>query len=94
MATKSVIAQMYDMILSIPGMGEMVKIDLKISRKNALLLNNVIERGLSANDADGDGLLANIPKEILDELRTTSNEFLEKSGLTEFSEKVKSLGKA
>ena len=40
---------LYDTILSIPGMNDTVKIDLKISRRNVLLLNRVIERGLTNN---------------------------------------------
>ena len=37
-------------ILSIPGMNETVKMDFKILRKNVLLLNSVIKRGLSPKD--------------------------------------------
>jgi hypothetical protein len=37
------VAKVYDTILSIPGMNEIVKIDLKITRKNVLLLNRVME---------------------------------------------------
>jgi len=93
MATTSVNALMYDLILSIPGMGEMIKIDFRVSRKIALLLNNVIERGLSAKgDEKSEGLLANMPQESLDELRAISNECLEKAGLKDLSEKLKSFG--
>ncbi len=94
MAEGNVIAQVYDTILSIPGMAELVKIDLKISRKNALLLSSVIDRGLNGKDDEkGGGLLANIAKETLEELKTISTDFLEKAGLMELSEKLKSLAK-
>jgi len=85
-------AKVYDTILSIPGMNEVIKIDFKISRKNVLLLSNVIERGLFAKD-DGDGgmLLGTIPKEVLQELTAISADCLQKAGLTELSEKLKSL---
>ncbi len=54
---------MYDTILSIPGMNENVKIDIRISRKNVLLLNSVIKRGLSAKDDDrSPSLLTSIQK--------------------------------
>ena len=95
MAEGNVIAQVYDTILSIPGMAELVKIDLKISRKNALLLSSVIDRGLNGKDDEkGGGLLANIAKETLEELQTISTDFLEKAGLMELSEKLKSLAKS
>ncbi|MEJ7678735.1 MAG: hypothetical protein WKG06_12930 [Segetibacter sp.] len=48
MLTTTDVAKVYDTILSIPGMNETVKIDMRISRKNVLLLNSVIKRGLSA----------------------------------------------
>ena len=44
MLTTNDVAKVYDTILSIPGMNDTVKIDLRISRKNVLLLNHVIER--------------------------------------------------
>jgi hypothetical protein len=47
MLTTNDLTKVYDTILSIRGMNETVKIDLKISRKNVLLLNNVIRRGLA-----------------------------------------------
>ncbi len=47
MLTTNDVAKVYDTILSMPGMNETVKIDLKISRRNVLLLNNVLERGLT-----------------------------------------------
>ena len=46
MLTTNDVAKVYDTILSIPGMNETVKIDMRISRKNVLLLNSVIKRGL------------------------------------------------
>ena len=44
------IAKIYDTVLSIPDMNETVKIDLRIPRKNVLLLLKVIERGLLIKD--------------------------------------------
>jgi hypothetical protein len=52
MLTTNDITQVYDTILSIPGMNDTVKIDLKISRKNVLLLTRVIERGLTMKQDD------------------------------------------
>jgi len=86
------VAKVLDTILSIPGMNETVKIDLKITRKNALLLNRVIERGLSMKDGDnGSGLLDKVSEETLEELTLVANDCLKKAGLTDLSEKLKLL---
>jgi hypothetical protein len=92
MLTTNDAAKVLDTILSIPGMNEIVKIDFKISRKNVLLLNSVIERGLSAKDEDKPGLLDTVPKESLQELKTLAVDCLEKAGLTELNDKLKALG--
>ncbi len=93
MLTTNDVAKVYDTILSIPGMNETVKIDLKISRKNVLLLNHVIERGLMAKDDEKNpGLLSSVPEENLQELRTLADDCLQKAGLIELSEKLNSLG--
>ena len=94
MFTTNDVAKVYDTILSIPGMNEVVKIDLRISRKNVLLLNQVIERGLSTKDDDKSSLLlGNVPEESLLQLKNLSEECLQKAGLIELSEKLKALGK-
>ncbi len=90
--TTSDVAKVYDTVLSIPGMSEAVKIDIKVSRKTVLLLNNVIERGLTVKDGEqGQGLPELIPKESIDELKLFSEECLSKAGLKELSEKMKGL---
>jgi hypothetical protein len=92
MLTTNDVAKVFDTILSIPGMNEVVKIDLKISRKNVLLLNHVIERGLSAKDDDKPSiLLTSVPVENLQELKLLADECLQKAGLIELSEKLKTL---
>lgn len=91
MLTSNEIAQVYDTILSIPGMNEIVKIDLKISRKNALLLNRVIERGLTLKQGDpASHLLDIMPEDTLQELASLADDCLKKAGLIELSEKLKS----
>lgn len=92
MMTTNDVAKVFDTIFSIPGMNETVKIDLKISRKNVLLLNHVIERGLTAKGDDKSSLfLASIQQENLQELKQFGDEFLQKAGLIEFSEKLSTL---
>jgi hypothetical protein len=83
-------AKVFDTILSIPGMNEVVKLDFKISRKNVLLLSSVIARGLSAKEDDKSNLLEMVPKDSLQELTSFSAECLQKAGLTELNEKLKS----
>lgn len=93
MLTTNDVAKVYDTILSIPGMNETVKIDLRISRKNVLLLNSVIERGLAVKDDDkSSNLLNSVPQETLEELKALAGDCLQKAGLIELSEKLGSLG--
>jgi len=89
--TTNDVAKVFDTILSIPGMNEVVKIDMKVSRKNVLLLSQVIERGLSEKADDKSTLLANIEPENLQELKLLSQECLQKAGLIELSEKLHTL---
>lgn len=90
--TTNDVAKVFDTVLSIPGMNEVVKIDLKISRKNVLLLNHVIERGLSAKDDDKSSiLLTSVPLENLEELKQFGDECLQKAGLIELSKKLNTL---
>ena len=90
MLTKNDVAKVYDTILSIPGMNETVKIDLKISRKNVLLLTQVIDRGMAHEPGSGNegSLLNSVSPDSLQELKLLANECLQKSGLVELSEKL------
>lgn len=90
MMTKNDVAKVFDTVLSIPGMSEMMKIDLKISRKNVLLLSHVIEEGLQM-EKDASSLLGNIPEEGLSELKNLSEECLQKAGLVELNQKLLTL---
>lgn len=83
--------KLLETILSVPGMSENVKMDFKITRKSVLLLSNVIERGLSSKEGDKSSILDNIPEDSLKELKTFSEECLQKAGLTDLHEKLKSM---
>ena len=86
------VAKVYDTVLSIPGMNEMVKLNVHISRRNVLLLNRIIERGLTAKDSDKSGNLMDVfSKESLHELAMFSDECLKKAGLVDLNEKLKEL---
>lgn len=92
MLPKNDVAKMYDTILSIPGMNDDVKLNLKTSRKNLLLLTKVIERGLNGKETDDKSvsILEIVPKETLQELGEIALQLLSKAGLTEMNEKLKS----
>ena len=91
MPSKTEIAKIYETLLSIPGMNEKIKIDLRIPRKNVLFLSKIIERGLSSKDNDDKitGVLEIVSSETLQELILISGETLEKAGLTDMNEKLK-----
>lgn len=93
MITKNDVAKVFDTVLSIPGMSEMVKIDLKISRKNVLLLSHIIEEGLVL-EKEASSLLGSIPEGDLSELKNVSEECLQKAGLVELNQKLITLSEA
>jgi hypothetical protein len=87
MNAKNYAAKVFDTVLSIPGMSEPVKIDLKISRKNVLLLSHFIERGLLLEKDEG-SLMASIAEEELAELKNVSQDCLQKAGLVELNQRL------
>ncbi len=91
MIAKNDVAKVYDTILSIPGMNDEMKVSLKISRRNLLLLNKLIERGLNGKESNDQSIsvLDTVPKETLQELSNIAAELLSKAGLTEMNEKLK-----
>jgi hypothetical protein len=93
MLTTNDVAKVFDTILSTPGMNEIVKIDLKISRKNVLLLHHVIERGMAVEN-DVSGVLGSLSKEGLIELKNVAEECLQKAGIVELNQKLTTLSAA
>lgn len=91
MLTTSDVTRVYDTILSIPGMNEVVKIDLKISRKNVLFLNSIIKKGLASKGDKHPGLLSCLLGENLEELKALADGCLQKAGLIELNEKLNAL---
>jgi len=89
---KNDVARIYDTVLSTPGMNEKVKVHLQITRKNLLLLHKLIERGLNGKDTDDKtvNLLEIINGESSQELKEVAVELLDKAGLTEMNEKLRS----
>jgi hypothetical protein len=94
MIAKTDLASLYETVLSIPGMNERIKLDLKLPLRNALLLSKVIERGLMGKDTDDSipNLLDLVSPELTQELLGISAEILQKTGLMEMNEKLKKMG--
>ena len=92
MQTNTDVAKVYDTILSIPGMNDEIKVNLRTSRKNLLLLNKVIERGINGKDSEDRSIsvLETISKETLQEIGEIAVQLLNKAGLSEMNEKLKS----
>lgn len=92
MLSKTDLAKVYETLLSIPGMNETVKIDLKLPRKHVLLLSKVIERGLAQNGEDMEPSILHLTTpEVRDDLLNIVGELLGKGGLSELNEKLESL---
>lgn len=93
MLSQTDLTKVYETLLSMPGMNEPVKIDMKLPRKQLLLLSSAIERGLAEIQRDeGPSLLGLAPAETRDELQKVRVELLQKGGLAEMAEKLQSFG--
>lgn len=77
-------AKVYETLLSVPGMNETVKMDLRLPRRTVLMLAQVIEKGLEAKS------LENGEQQ---ELQQVATDCLEKAGLTELNNKLQALQK-
>lgn len=87
--TNNEVAQVFDTVLSSPGMSEQVRIDTRISRKAILLLNQILDAGFSAKDMqEGMPLSGLVSAETQEELRNLGSDCLQKAGLVEMSEKL------
>jgi hypothetical protein len=85
-------AKIFETVFSSPGMKETCKIVLNPSRQTILLLGHLIEQGMQRREEnDGDEILSFLPVETVGELRITVEEILERSGLTEFYYRLKTL---
>src|SRR6478609_554531 len=90
MSTKMELSKLYEMILSLPGMNEDIKVSLKVSRKNILFLSELTEKSL-AEKGTGDKLTGDedfITAQARQELQQIIIELLQKAGLTEARQKL------
>ncbi|MGC4234566.1 MAG: hypothetical protein QM594_16410 [Niabella sp.] len=83
MLSEKEVALLYETIMSAPGMNDAVKLDLRIPRKNVLLLVKVMEKGLQTKPGDAlDGLMRAAGENSLESMQQVGSELLEKAGLT------------
>jgi len=95
METTIEMSRMYETLLAAPGMSQSVKISLTISRKTALLLNQLIENGILQKDKPGQpGIIAALPKECFQEIEMISMELLRKADMTELNEKLQMIAQS
>jgi hypothetical protein len=86
------VAIVYETLLTSPGMNDPVKIDLRIPRKNVLLLSKLIELGLSMKDEKAEGsLLSIVDATTLNELKGVADDMLTKGGLAAMNDKLNAL---
>ena len=79
----------YETLLASPGMNEPVKISLRLSRKNVLLLAKVIELGLANKEGNGEpGIVGVAGKDAFSDLTAVSVDLLNKAGLQEMNSKL------
>lgn len=90
MATNNVLETVYETLLCSSGMNKVVKLDVKISRKEVLLLNSIIQDGVDGGNG-ANKLLELKPPAELQELKTFAEEGLQKAGLEELAAKIKCL---
>ena len=89
MLNEKELSLLYETLLSAPGMNEVAKMDLRIPRKNVLLLAKVIEKRLQAKPGEQvDGLLRAAGNNSMEELQRISGELLQKAGLADMNEKL------
>ncbi|GAB3427974.1 hypothetical protein [Niabella aquatica] len=92
MLSEKEVALLYETIMSAPGMNDAVKLDLRIPRKNVLLLVKVIEKGLQIKPGDSlDGLVRASGEGSIESLQQISMELLQKAGLSDMAGKLHTL---
>ena len=85
-------SNIFETVLSSPGMNEKCKINLLLSRQNIILLCRLIETGLlKGRDGFDDEIIAALSKESLDEMKGIYEEILKRGDLVEFYQKLKLL---
>ena len=86
------VGKVYDTLWSSPGMNEIIKVDLRISRKTVLLLSEVMKKGMNPSSLpEENGILEVAGQSSLQELQELMDTCLEKASLKELNHKLQSL---
>ncbi|HWY33684.1 MAG TPA: hypothetical protein VNX68_03510 [Nitrosopumilaceae archaeon] len=86
------VSKFYEAMLSFPGMNQKIKVGIKISRTNVLLLKLIIEYGLMMKNGERfNEMLEVIPEDTRKELAELSQELLGKADLISLYEKLNTL---
>jgi hypothetical protein len=92
MLSEKEVALVYETLLSSPGMNDVVKLDLRVPRKQVLLLAKIMEKGLQVKENEAlDGLLRAAGDGTKESLEQIGAELLAKAGLSEMSNKLQTL---
>src|SRR5450631_635610 len=83
-------SNIFETILTSPGMNEKCKINLVLSRQNIILLSRLIEAGLlSRKNVFEDEIINVLSKESLEEMKAIHEDILKRGNLVEFYQKLK-----
>ncbi len=84
------ISKIFDTVLSIPGMNEDIKFNIKLPRKTVFFLSKIIERGLAKSpEKEVPAILDQLPEGVAEEISNVGSELLSKAGLKEMNEKLR-----
>jgi hypothetical protein len=85
------VAKVYETLLEVPWMNDTVKVDLKVSRKEILVLCQAIKEGIIVENGMVKILLSPLPKESAGQISAIADDFLDKAGLSGLYGKLKGL---
>lgn len=92
MLSEKEVALLYETIMSAPGMNDAVKLDLRVSRKNVLLLVKVMEKGLQTKPGDTlEGLMRAAGENSQESMQQIGKDLLEKAGLSDMNTRLSTL---
>lgn len=86
------VSAFFDALLSAPGMNEKVKLDMRLSRRDVLLLVSVLSNGANRSNSSEE-LVAMFNEACVEVAGRVESEMLEKSGLTDLSERMRAISK-
>lgn len=81
----------YELALKSPGLKEMVKVDVRLSKKSLLFFARILELGLNGNQKLDEDIMLLLPAECKEDIRKTMEDLLKKGELEEFYAEVNQL---